>query len=188
MTYFQKLYKAITLDVAFYEMVESDKSLTNQALMTVILVSIVQGIIIGSLNPIILAQGALGSVVRWIIWSMFIVFVGTKILPEPTTSSNTGELLRVLGFASAPSLLYALKIFPFIGGLVELAVPFLQIAAFTVAVRQALDFQSTVRAVGVSIVAMILMMISLMLFIGFTWFFIGIAENAVSTTNPLIGA
>ena len=187
MTYFQKLYKAITLDVAFYEMVESDKSLTNQALMTVILVSIVEGsIFIGSLNPIILAQGALGSVVSWIIWSMFVVFVGTKILPEPHTSSNTGELLRVLGFASAPGLLYALKIFPFMIDLVQVVIPFLKIAAFTVAVRQALDFQSTVRAVGVSIVAMILMFISLTLFIGFTWFFIGIAENAVSTNNPLI--
>lgn len=188
MTYFQRLYKAITLDVAFYEMVESDKSLTNQALMTVILVSIVQGIVIGSLNPIILAQGALGSVVRWIIWSMFIVFVGTKILPEPHTSSNTGELLRTLGFASAPGLLYAFSVIPLIGGLVDLIIPFLQIAAFTVAVRQALDFHSTVRAAGVSIVAMILMMITLMLFIGFTWFFIGVAENAISSTNPLIGA
>ena len=56
----------------------------------------------------------------------------------------------------------------------------------TVAVRQALDFNSTVRAVGVCIVAFILMFISLTLFIGFTAFFVGVAENAVAQTSTLI--
>ena len=54
----------------------------------------------------------------------------------------------------------------------------------TIAVRQALDFNSTVRAVGVCIVAFILMIVALTLFIGFTAFFVGVAENAVAPTAP----
>ena len=188
MSYFEKLYKAITLDVKFYEDVEKDKSLTNQAMMTVVIVSILQGFMIAGLAPIALLQGVLGSLVRWFLWAFFIAFVGTRILPEPETESNTGELLRTLGFAYAPGILIILKLFPIINLLfIDTIVVLLQIATMTVAVRQALDFNSTVRAVGVCIVAFIVMVITLMLFIGFTAFFVGVAENAVSPTSDLIG-
>ena len=57
----------------------------------------------------------------------------------------------------------------------------------TIAVRQALDFNSTVRAIGVCIVALILMIVVLTLFIGFTAFFVGVAENALAApTAPLM--
>ena len=186
MSYFEKLYKAITLDVKFYEDVEKDKSLTNQAMMTVVIVSILQGFMIAGLAPIALLQGVLGSLVRWFLWAFFIAFVGTRILPEPETESNTGELLRTLGFAYAPGILIILKLFPIINLLfIDTIVVLLQIATMTVAVRQALDFNSTVRAVGVCIVAFIVMVITLTLFIGFTAFFVGVAENAVSPTSDL---
>ena len=70
---------------------------------------------------------------------------GDKILPSIT-----------LGFAYAPGLLVVLKIFPIINMFVDPVVVILQLAAMTIAVRQALDFNSTVRAVGVCIVAFIL--------------------------------
>ena len=41
MNYFQRLKKAIFLDVAFYEEVEKDKKFTDQAIMTVALGSVV---------------------------------------------------------------------------------------------------------------------------------------------------
>ncbi|MBT5251461.1 MAG: hypothetical protein HOL62_02005, partial [Candidatus Marinimicrobia bacterium] len=105
MSYAERLYKAITLNVEFYESVEADKSLTRQAMMTVALVAIVQGFVVAGITaPIALAQGVLGSIIRWFIWAFFIAFVGTKILPEPETESDTGELLRTLGFAYAPGL------------------------------------------------------------------------------------
>ena len=165
MNYFQRLQKAIMLDVSFYEEVENDKKFTDQAMMTVVLVSIVQG---------------------FIIWAFFIAFVGTRILPEPETKSNTGELIRTLGFAYAPGLLVIFKVLPFINSFVDPIVVILQLAAMTIAVRQALDFNSTVRAVGVCIVAFLLMIVALTLFIGSTWFFLGIAENAIAPTAPLM--
>ena len=186
MNYFQRLQKAIFLDVNFYEEVEKDKKFTDQAMMTVVLVAVVQGLMIGGLAPIALVQGILGSLIRFVIWAFFIAFVGTRILPEPETESNTGELIRTLGFAYAPGLLVILKVFPFINYFIDTVVLILQIAAMTIAVRQALDFNSTVRAVGVCIVAFILMFISLTLFIGFTAFFVGVAENAVAPTSTII--
>ena len=187
MNYFQRLQKAIMLDVSFYEQVENDKKFTDQAMMTVALVSVVQGFIIAnSFAPIDLIQGILGSLVRFIVWAFFIAFVGTRILPEPETKSNTGELIRTLGFAYAPGLLIIFKVFPIINPFVDPIVIILQLAAMTIAVRQALDFNSTVRAVGVCIVALLLMIITLAIFIGFTWFFLGIAENAIAPTAPIL--
>ena len=188
MNYFQRLQKAILLDVSFYEEVEKDKQFTDQAMMTVALVSVVQGFMIAGFAPIALVQGILGSIIRFVIWAFFIAFVGTRILPEPETESNTGELIRTLGFAYAPGLLVVLKVFPIIGNFVDPVVVILQLVAMTIAVRQALDFNSTVRAVGVCIVAFILMFIALTLFIGFTAFFVGVAENAVAPTAPLMDA
>ena len=63
MNYFQRLKKAIFLDVAFYEEVEKDKKFTDQAMMTVALVSIVQGLMIAGFAPIALVQGILGSLI-----------------------------------------------------------------------------------------------------------------------------
>ena len=186
MNYFQRLQKAIFLDVAFYEEVEKDKKFTDQAMMTVALVSVVQGFMIAGFAPVALVQGILGSLIRFVIWAFFIAFVGTRILPEPETESNTGELIRTLGFAYAPGLLVILKIFPVIDYFVDPVVVILLLAAMTIAVRQALDFNSTVRAVGVCIVAFILMIIALTLFIGFTAFFVGVAENAVAPTSNLM--
>ena len=186
MNYFERLKKAIFLDIAFYEEVEKDKKFVDQAMMTVALVSIVQGLMIAGFAPIALVQGILGSLIRFLIWAFFIAFVGTRILPEPETESNTGELIRTLGFAYAPGLLVVLKIVPIISTFVDPVVIILQLAAMTIAVRQALDFNSTVRAVGVCIVAFILMIIALTLFIGFTAFFVGVAENAIAPTAPLM--
>ena len=186
MNYFQRLQKAIMLDVSFYEEVENDKKFTDQAMMTVVLVSIVQGLMIAGFAPIALVQGILGSLVRFIIWAFFIAFVGTRILPEPETKSNTGELIRTLGFAYAPGLLVIFKVLPFINSFVDPIVVILHTAAMTIAVRQALDFNSTVRAVGVCIVAFLLMIVALTLFIGSTSFCLGIAENAIAPTAPLM--
>ena len=192
MSYAEKLYKAIMLDVEFYEAVEADKSLTRQAMITVALVAIVEGFVLAGITaPIALAQGVLGSILRWVVWAFFIAFVGTRILPEPETDSNTGELLRTLGFAYAPGLLLIFQYVPLINNLpIVFIVYLLQLAAMTVAVRQALDFSSTVRAVGVCIVAFIVMIITLGLLIFFSDFVYTVATNAspvVVPPNPEMG-
>ena len=90
--------------------------------------------------------------------------IGTKLLPEPQTHSDLGELLRTTGFSASPGLLRVLGVIPLIGELIILAVSIWMLIAMIIAVRQALDYQSTGRAVGVCLIGwFVFVVITLML-------------------------
>ena len=80
---------------------------------------------------------------------LFYDFSFTRILPEPQTRSDVGELLRTTGFAAAPGLLRGLGFVPFLAVPVAIVVTFWMLAAMVVAVRQALDYRGTGRALVV---------------------------------------
>ena len=90
--------------------------------------------------------------VGWYVWAFLTYIIGTRLLPEPQTEADHGELLRTLGFASAPGVL---RVFGLVPGL---QVPVLAITgiwmlvAGVIAVRQALDYTSTARAIGVCLI------------------------------------
>jgi hypothetical protein len=149
----ERMIGAARLDVATYEEVEADTSATGQALIVVVLSSLAAGLSFVTLNGIRgVIWGTLSAIVGWIIWAGITYFVGTKMLPEPQTQSDMGELLRTIGFAMSPGILRILGIIPIIGFLVNLVVFFWLLAAVVVAVRQALDYKSTGRAVGVCLI------------------------------------
>ncbi|MDC4225867.1 MAG: hypothetical protein MPW15_16865 [Candidatus Manganitrophus sp.] len=75
--------------------------------------------------------------------------IGVKLLPEPQTRSDLGELLRTIGFASAPGLIRVLGIFPGMAEIVFFVAAIWMLVAMILAVRQALDYQSTLRAISV---------------------------------------
>ena len=89
------------------------------------------------------------AVAGWLVWVFVTWIVGTKFLPEPETSSNLGELTRTVGFAQAPGMLRFLSAIPILGYVFTLVIWVWMLAAFVVAVRQALDYKSTGRAVAV---------------------------------------
>lgn len=70
-------------------------------------------------------------------------FVGTRFFGG---TADWGELLRTIGFAQSPGVLYVLGIIPILGGLVRFAVMIWILVAGVIAIRQALDF-STGKAV-----------------------------------------
>ncbi|MFO8048990.1 MAG: hypothetical protein R6U29_08155 [Desulfosudaceae bacterium] len=74
------------------------------------------------------------------------------MLPEPQTESSPGELLRTIGFSSAPGLIRVLAIIPGLATIVFLISGVWMLVAMIIAVRQALDYQSTPRAVGVCVI------------------------------------
>ena len=80
-----------------------------------------------------------------------IITLGTTALAEPQTKSDLPELLRVLGFAAAPGVFIALAAMPSAAPIVLAVVALWMIAAAVVAVRQALDYRSTARAVAVCV-------------------------------------
>ena len=159
-TYAQRLIGAAKLDPRIYEEVEADSNAMGQALGTVVLASVASGIAssasLGIRGRIFIAMAAL---VGWFIWAGLTFVVGTKIMPEPQTQSDMGELLRTIGFAASPGLLHILGGIGIIGPLIGLVASFWMLAAMIVAVRQALDFTSTLRAIGVCVIGFVVYMI-----------------------------
>jgi hypothetical protein len=152
-----RIIRAAKLDVHLYEEVEADTGAMGQAIGVVVLSSIAAGIGTferGGLAGILI--GTIMAIAGWSVWAYLTYFIGTRILPEPQTSSNPGELLRTIGFSSAPGLIRVLGIIPGLAGLVFLIASVWMLVAMVIAVRQALDYKSTLRAVGVCIIGWII--------------------------------
>jgi hypothetical protein len=154
-TFPRRVVGAATLDARTYEEVEADRRASAQAAAVVLLASIAGGIgLLGvgvpTLAPLI--AGVVGSLLGWISWAALVFFIGTRLLPEAQTRADVGELLRTIAFASAPGLLRVLGVVPVVGPSIYALVSIWMLAAMIVAVRQALDYRSTGRAIAVCIV------------------------------------
>ncbi|MGH7307697.1 MAG: YIP1 family protein [Candidatus Rokuibacteriota bacterium] len=136
------------LAVAAYEEVENDTTANGQAVGVVVLSALAAGIGTGA-GVRGLAVGVLVSLVAWYVWTFLTYWVGTRFLPEPQTNATHGELLRAIGFASGPGIIRVLGIVPPLRELVFLIAAVWMLVAGVVGVRQALDYRSTWRAVGV---------------------------------------
>ena len=152
-----RIIRASMLDSNLYEEVEADKSAQGQAMAIVVLASIAAGIGLyktGGFSGII--TGTMAALIGWYVWAYLTYFIGTKFLPEPQTEADLGELLRTIGFASSPGLLRVFYFIPGVGVLVYLIASFWMLVAMIIAVRQALDYNSTLRAVGVCVIGYII--------------------------------
>jgi hypothetical protein len=154
----ERMIRAAKLEVALYEEVEAGKTALGQAMLIVVLHGIAAGI--GSydeLGTTGLLLGTVGQLVGWFVWALVTFVVGAKLLPERQTEADLGQLLRTIGFAASPGLLLALGVIPAIGAIISFVVQIWMLIAFVIAVRQALDYTSTVRTVIVCLLGWILM-------------------------------
>lgn len=132
----ERMLGAARLDIDTYEEVEHDTTATSQAATVVAIVAVAAAI--GSVRSGSggLIAGLIGAFAGWLIWSGVTYLIGTALFEGKAT---WGELLRTLGFAQSPGVLYVLGIIPFLGGLVRLAVWIWLLVAGIIAIRQALD-------------------------------------------------
>ena len=161
-----RIIRAAKLDSNLYEEVEADKSALGQAMAIVIFSSIAAGIGLyktGGFSGII--TGTLASLISWYVWAYLTYFIGTKFLPEPQTKADLGELLRTIGFSSSPGLLRVFYFVPGIGVLLYSISSFWMLVAMIIAVRQALDYNSTLRAVGVCVIGYIIQIFVLVIIV-----------------------
>ncbi len=162
-----RMLRASKLDVNLYEEVEADKNAMGQAMGVVILSSVAAGIgTIGTTGLKGLLFGTVTALLAWFIWAFLTYFIGTRLLPEPQTKADYGELLRTIGFSSSPGVLRVLGIIPMLGVIVNFLVGIWMLAAMVIAVRQALDYKSTWRAVGVCLIGWIVQIAIFALFFG----------------------
>jgi hypothetical protein len=162
--YINRIVRAAKLDVNLYEEVEADKKAMGQAMGVVVLSSIAAGIgSIGTIGVKGIIFGTIAALIAWYVWAYMTYFIGAKIIPEPQTKADHGELLRTIGFSSSPGLIRILAIIPGISGIVFTITSIWMLVAMVIAVRQALDYQSTLRAVGVCIIGWVIQAIILMI-------------------------
>ncbi len=151
-----RLLGAATLDDGMYEGIEADRSITWQACLTVLLSSVAAGFgasgWYGPRPAVLLAVGAI-ALVTWGAWAMLVYQIGTRLLPEPDTRADWGELLRTIGFAASPGLFQIFAAFPRVTVPVFVAVWIWMFVAMITAVRHALDYGSNSRAVAVCALA-----------------------------------
>ncbi len=154
-----RIIRAAKLDVQVYEEVEADVGATGQAMGVVLLTSLASGIGVvglstGGLSGIIV--GGIVALLGWVSWAFLTYFIGARLFPEPQTHADTGELMRTIGFAQSPGLLRIFGSLPGVGPLVLSIVSIWMLVAMVIAVRQALDYTSTWRAVGVCLVGWVI--------------------------------
>jgi len=157
----ERMIGAALLDASVYEEVEADTTATRHAIAVVVLGSVAAGLGAGrgSLGGILI--GAVAALVGWFVWAYLTYWIGTRLLPEPQTSATHGELLRTIGFANSPGILRVLGVIPGLREIVFLVVGIWVLVATVVAVRQALDYRGTLRAVGVCAVGWVVQMVLL---------------------------
>ena len=162
-----RMIRAAKLDVNLYEEVEADKGAMGQAMQVVILSSVAAGIgTIGTTGIKGLVLGTIVALVGWFIWAFLTYFIGTRLLPEPQTKADYGELLRTIGFSSSPGVLRVLGVIPMLGNILNFIISIWMLVAMVIAVRQALDYKSTWRAVGVCLIGWVVQIAIFALFFG----------------------
>ncbi len=163
-----RMIRAAKLDPQLYEEVEADRGALGQAMGVVVLASIAGGVGSGRLGGLTgFFIGTVGALIAWFIWAALTYFIGTKILPESTTRADVGELLRTTGFSSSPGLIRVLGLIPGLTGVVFLVSGVWMLTAMIIAVRQALDYRSTFRAVGVCVIGWVVQMAVMLLLMRF---------------------
>lgn len=156
-----RMIGAATLDIPTYEEVEHDTTLTGQAALVVLIVAIARGMggVVGGASGII--AGVISAFVGWLVWAGVTYLIGAKVFAGTAT---WGELLRTLGYAQSPGVLYVLAFIPLLGWIVQLGVWIWLLVAGIVAIRQALDFTTgkAIATAGLGWLAMVILGIVLL--------------------------
>jgi hypothetical protein len=148
-----RMLRAAKLDAQLYEEVEADKNLFGQAMLVVVISSLAAGL--GSIaqggGAGILLTTAL-ALASWFIWAYLTYVIGTMLLPTANTKADYGQLLRTIGFSSSPGIIRVIGIIPGLTGIIFTIANIWMLVAMVIAVRQALDYESTLRAVVVCLI------------------------------------
>jgi hypothetical protein len=144
-----RLLGSAGLKVSSYEEIESDRHATWQAVAIVFLSSLGAAIGVGNTSWGGIAALLFVALATWMIWVAVTLFIGTQLLPGSQTRADFGQLLRTTGFSATPGILRVLGVLPGIGWILFLAATVWMLFTYVVAVRQALDYSTTGRALAV---------------------------------------
>lgn len=159
----ERVVGVMRLQAATFEEVEHDASATSQAAIVVLAATIARGLSWYYLGVSVFLGSVVSALAGWILGAIVLWIIGTRVLPGKNTSADLGQLLRTVGFAQAPGIFAILAIIPILGWLIGFLVGIWVLAATVIGVRQALDYDDTLRAVVVCLVAWVVMFAVMMI-------------------------
>ena len=155
-TLLKRMIGAARLDAQVYEDVEANPATTGAAFFVVVAASVAASIGAGVSDVGGVIGVTLGAMATWMVWVGLTYVIGTRILPESSTDATIGQVLRTTGFSASPGILRIFGFMPVFGWLIFLTVTIWMLLSVVVAVRQALDYSGTGRAVAVCILGWVI--------------------------------
>jgi hypothetical protein len=169
---FDRIIRAVRLDPTLYREVAEDQNAMTEAAIIVVVVTFLAAI--GSAVGLLIAKATAGQailsflntwlisgiLIGWLGWAVLTYFVGTMLFKGKT---DIPEMMRVLGFASAPRLLGIFSIIPCLGSIAALAGWILSLIAGVIAIREAMEFDTGKAIITVVISWVIALVISLII-------------------------
>ena len=152
----ERMVGAMKADVKTFQEIEADPTAIGQAVTVIVIAGVAS--LVGNIfrNGVFLGMMMLiVSLAGYALWSLLVVLIGTKLMPEPTTKADFNEAFRVVGFTAAPGVFNILAIIPFLGPLISLVISLWMLVIGVIAVREVLDYSSTGRAIVVCLIAMV---------------------------------
>ena len=150
----ERMIGAMKGDVKTFQEIEADQNALGQAVAVIVIAGVAA--LIGNIFRSGISGGILAlviSLIGYAFWTVMIVLIGTKLMPEPTTKADFAEGFRVIGFTASPGVFNVLGIIPFLGYLLQILVSIWMLVIGVIAVREVLDYSSTGRAFIVCLIA-----------------------------------
>jgi len=153
----QRVLRVIKLDKAVFSEIEHDESATVEALIIVVVTGFLSAIGKGISSDTGFFGAFIGSflssiLISWILWSLITLWIGTSVFGG---EAELGEMLRVIGYATAPRLLGFFSFIPCVGWIVALAGAILSLIAAFLAIREGLDLDD-VKAIATAIIGWVI--------------------------------
>jgi hypothetical protein len=158
--FMDRVLGAVRLDGQLYKTVAEDQGATSQSLWIIAIYGMASGFaFFGKTGAAAINMVLLTTLLGWYIWAFFTYYLGTKIFSEPQTNADRKAVYRAMGFAASAGWIRALGVVPGIAWLAILVSTVWMLIASVIAVKQALDYTSTLRAVGVCVLCWCISMI-----------------------------
>jgi hypothetical protein len=156
----ERMIGAMKADVRTFEEIEADPNALGQAVTVIVIAGVAA--MVGDIFRAGVGAGIVAllmSLIGYAIWTVLVVLIGTKMMPEPATKADFNEGFRVIGFAAAPGVFNILRIIPFLGPVIGFFISIWSLVIMVVAVRTVLDYSSTGRAIVVCLIGFIIYLI-----------------------------
>ena len=155
--FFIRAWRAAKLDASLFDEVMADPKTNTQSIIVVFLygAAVAYGTFgragVAGINGAIII-----TLIGWYIWAFTTYFAGVRLFPETQTTADRKAFMRAMGFASSPGWLRLLGLVPGLGGAIFAGASVWMVAAAVVAVKKALNYESTRRAAVITVVCWIL--------------------------------